>query len=177
MVKVSKVSSSTRKIGKVSKTIGALGTVISKIPDLTEVAGRTIDATAPIIEKNIDRYHHYKNSLIKLDNVVDLPLDVARRHLENKGFVVTPVLVKPARKYANEREMEVVAIHPKLGKYEPGTLVKLYYLDQATIVQSQTIKHTQKEKTKQSIKSISNLPERLSDLATKRFKPHFNKRK
>ena len=51
MVKVSKVSSSTRKIGKVSKTIGALGTVISKIPDLTEVAGRTIDATAPIIEK------------------------------------------------------------------------------------------------------------------------------
>lgn len=42
------------KLSKFSKSLGAFGKIISVIPDTTELIGKGMDNTRPIIEKYMD---------------------------------------------------------------------------------------------------------------------------
>lgn len=48
---------------KLTKYLGPIGKLISIIPDTTELIGKAIDNSRPIIEKELDRRHE-KNRLI-----------------------------------------------------------------------------------------------------------------
>lgn len=48
---------------KSTKSLGPIGKLISIIPDTTELIGKAIDNSRPIIEKELDRRHE-KNRLI-----------------------------------------------------------------------------------------------------------------
>lgn len=123
--------------GKLGKLAGALNTVLGIIPDTVEIVGKITDKTAPIVEKNLDRQHEYKKSLIPLPNLLDVDVQTAKEHLESIGLTVIAVLAKPDKKYAKADVNEVVAMVPKSGKVEPGTLVKLYYVDRTVLEKSQ----------------------------------------
>lgn len=136
-----------KKIGKIShfgKALGVVGNLLA-IPDALNAVKHVTDKAAPIIEKELDRRHNHKQSLITLDNLIDVPLQDAKTVLHDRGFIVLPILSKPNPKYSQERPMDIVAIQPRPGKYEVGQLVKLYYVDEVVIKDSQEMKKSHEE--------------------------------
>ncbi|MGI1782505.1 PASTA domain-containing protein, partial [Streptococcus uberis] len=79
------------KLSKFSKSLGAFGKIISVIPDTTELIGKGMDNTRPIIEKYMDQRQARQESLRTVDDVINLPLDQAKEHLEKQGFVVASI--------------------------------------------------------------------------------------
>ncbi|MDY3024573.1 PASTA domain-containing protein [Streptococcus hyovaginalis] len=124
---------------KLSRKLGSVGRLFSIIPDTTAIINKTIDNSRPIIEKHMDQRHEKQMSLIKIDNVVNLPLEEAKEHLERQGFVVSAILAKPSKKLAQVHLNEVVHMIPKSGKHLKGSLVKLYYVDLDVINASQEL--------------------------------------
>ena len=112
-----------------------LNKLVDIIPDTTKIIGDTVQAAAPILDKALDRQHEKNLSQIQVPNVIDLDVEEAKRHLEEIGFRVTLTLVKPNKKYRQEttRDNEVVAMIPKAGKFDKGSLIKLYYINQEII--------------------------------------------
>ena len=112
-----------------------LNKLVDIIPDTTKIIGDTVQAAAPIVDKALDRQHEKNLSQIQVPNVIDLDAEEAKRHLEEIGFRVTLTLVKPNKKYRQEttRDNEVVAMIPKAGKFDKGSLIKLYYINQEII--------------------------------------------
>ena len=112
-----------------------LNKLVDIIPDTTKIIGDTVQAAAPIVDKALDRQHEKNLSQIQVPNVIDLDVEEAKRHLEEIDFRVTLTLVKPNKKYRQEttRDNEVVAMIPKAGKFDKGSLIKLYYINQEII--------------------------------------------
>ena len=112
-----------------------LNKLVDIIPDTTKIIGDTVQAAAPIVDKALDRQHEKNLSQIQVPNVSDLDVEKAKRHLEEISFRVTLTLVKPNKKYRQEttRDNEVVAMIPKAGKFDKGSLIKLYYINQEII--------------------------------------------
>ena len=112
-----------------------LNKLVDTIPDTTKIIGDTVQAAAPIVDKALDRQHEKNLSQIQVPNVIDLDVEEAKRHLEEIGFRVTLTLVKPKKKYRQEttRDNEVVDMIPKAGKFDKGSLIKLYYINQEII--------------------------------------------
>lgn len=112
-----------------------LNKLVDIIPDTTKIIGDTVQATVPILDKALDRQHEKNLSQIQVPNVIDLDVEEAKRHLEEIGFRVTLTLVKPNKKYRQEttRDNEVVDMIPKAGKFDKGSLIKLYYINQEII--------------------------------------------
>ena len=112
-----------------------LNKLVDIIPDTTKIIGDTVQAAVPILDKALDRQHEKNLSQIQVPNVIDLDVEEAKRHLEEIGFRVTLTLVKPNKKYRQEttRDNEVVDMIPKAGKFDKGSLVKLYYINQEII--------------------------------------------
>lgn len=112
-----------------------LNKLVDIIPDTTKIIGDTVQAAAPIVDKALDRQHEKNLSQIQVPNVIDLDVEEAKRHLEEIGFRVTLTLVKPNKKYRQEttRDNEVVDMIPKAGKFDKGSLIKLYYINQEII--------------------------------------------
>ena len=112
-----------------------LNKLVDIIPDTTKIIGDTVQAAAPIVDKALDRQHEKNLSQIQVPNVIDLDAEEAKRHLEEIGFRVTLTLVKPNKKYRQEttRDNEVVDMIPKAGKFDKGSLIKLYYINQEII--------------------------------------------
>lgn len=129
----------TRMGKKIKKSLGAVGKLISFIPDTTEVIGKTIDNTRPIIEKHMEYQHAKTMNIIHLDDVINLPVDKAQEHLEHLGFVVATLPIKPHKKWVTAHINEVVAMSPKSGKHRIGSLVKLYYVTIDVIEKSQEL--------------------------------------
>ncbi|MGC6553457.1 PASTA domain-containing protein [Streptococcus sp. VTCC 12905] len=109
--------------------------LVDIITDTTKIIGDTVQAAAPILDKALDRQHEKNLSQIQVPNVIDLVVEEAKRHLEEIGFRVTLTLVKPNKKYRQEttRDNEVVDMIPKAGKFDKGSLIKLYYINQEII--------------------------------------------
>lgn len=126
-------------MGKLKKAFGSVGKLISIIPDTTELIGKTIENTRPIIEKELDRRHTYKNSLVRLDDVIHLDINEAKEFLEHKGFKVVTVLAQPSIKYVDFERHQVVKMLPSSGKYTENTLVKLYYVNDTILAKSQDL--------------------------------------
>ncbi|MDG3214241.1 PASTA domain-containing protein [Streptococcus parasuis] len=112
-----------------------LNKLVDIITDTTKIIGDTVQAAAPILDKALDRQHEKNLSQIQVPNVIDLVVEEAKRHLEEIGFRVTLTLVKPNKKYRQEttRDNEVVDMIPKAGKFDKGSLIKLYYINQEII--------------------------------------------
>ncbi|TCD46490.1 hypothetical protein D3X11_03595 [Streptococcus sp. X16XC17] len=68
--------------GKLGKAAGLFNTVFGIIPDTVAIIGKITDKAAPIVEKNLDRSHEYKKSLIAIPNLLDVDVDVAKEHLK-----------------------------------------------------------------------------------------------
>lgn len=137
MSKTSKklVKSSSQKLGKAA---GIFSSILG-IPEMIDGIGKVVDKAAPIVEKNIDRRHEHLQSLVPIPNLIDVDIDQAKQHLEKNGLSVIAILAKPNKRYAKADLGEVVAMHPKSGKLLPGGLVKLYYVDETVIEQSQRL--------------------------------------
>ncbi len=112
-----------------------LNKLVDIITDTTKIIGDTVQAAAPILDKALDRQHEKNLSQIQVPNVIDLVVEEAKRHLEEIGFRVTLTMVKPNKKYRQEttRDNEVVDMIPKAGKFDKGSLIKLYYINQEII--------------------------------------------
>lgn len=126
-------------MGKLKKTVGNLGKLISVIPDTTELIVKTIENARPIIEKQLDRRHDLKSSLVQLDDVVHLNIDDAKNIIEKKGLHTVAILSHPNIKYINYEKHQVVKMVPKSGKYPKDTLVKLYYVNDTTLSKSKDL--------------------------------------
>ncbi|MGG8342803.1 PASTA domain-containing protein [Streptococcus uberis] len=127
------------KLSKFSKSLGAFGKIISVIPDTTELIGKGMDNTRPIIEKYMDQKQAREEKLKSLDNVINLPVEEARQHLEKQGFVVATIPVRPDKKWLKASLDEVVIMSPRSGKLPVGSLVKLYYVTYDVLEKSQEI--------------------------------------
>lgn len=127
------------KLSKFSKSLGAFGKIISVIPDTTELIGKGMDNTRPIIEKYMDQRQARQESLRTVDDVINLPLDQAKEHLEKQGFVVATIPVRPDKKWLKASLDEVVIMSPHSGKLPVGSLVKLYYVTYDVLEKSQEI--------------------------------------
>ena len=113
--------------------------LVSVIPTTTAIISKAIDNGRPIIEKHLEERQKKRLSLVKLDNVVHLPRQEARRHLENLGFVVSEILAKPTPKYASARSDDVVKMVPRSGKHPKASLIKLFYVNLEVIEASQEL--------------------------------------
>lgn len=157
------------KLGKLTSVVGSLGNILA-LPDALNAIKHVTENARPIIEKEMDRRYAYKQSLLILDDVRDIPIDYAQTYLENKGFTVLPVLVKPHAKYAKNHAMEVLSLHPKPGKYEPNRLVKLYFADDAVIQASRDLNQEVDTKTKELQEGIKNNITKLKKIGFKNKK-------
>lgn len=119
--------------------MGAFGKLISIIPDTTEIIGKTIDNTRPIIEKHMEQKHEKNMQMTHLDDVINLPVDKAQSHLEQLGFVVATLPVKPHKKWLSASLDEVVQMSLRPGKHKKGSLVKLYYITMDVLDRSQEL--------------------------------------
>ena len=122
--------------GKMGKLLGAANMIFSVIPNTVEVVERITDKAAPIVDKHLDRQHQYKQSLVAIPNLLDVDVQQAKEHLEGLGLQVIVLLAKPNKRYAKADAGEVVAMLPRSGKVRPGSLVKLYYVDDHVVEES-----------------------------------------
>lgn len=127
------------KISKFSKSLGVFGKIISIIPDTTEIIGKGLDNGRPIVEKYMDQKQAREEKLESLDNVINLPVEEARQHLEKQGFVVATIPVRPDKKWLKASLDEVVIMSPRSGKLPVGSLVKLYYVTTEVLEKSQSL--------------------------------------
>ncbi|MCK1234740.1 PASTA domain-containing protein [Streptococcus uberis] len=127
------------KLSKFSKSLGVFGKIISIIPDTTEIIGKGLDNGRPIVEKYMDQKQAREEKLKSLDNVINLPVEEARQHLEKQGFVVATIPVRPDKKWLKASLDEVVIMSPRSGKLPVGSLVKLYYVTYDVLEKSQEI--------------------------------------
>ncbi|MCK1240087.1 PASTA domain-containing protein [Streptococcus uberis] len=127
------------KISKFSKSLGVFGKIISIIPDTTEIIGKGLDNGRPIVEKYMDQKQAREEKLKSLDNVINLPVEEARQHLEKQGFVVATIPVRPNKKWLKASLDEVVIMSPRSGKLPVGSLVKLYYVTTEVLEKSQSL--------------------------------------
>ncbi|MCP1638683.1 hypothetical protein J2T50_000376 [Streptococcus gallinaceus] len=114
--------------GKLGKAAGVLNTVFSVIPDTVAIVGDITAKAAPIVDKHLEYNRAYKERLIQVPNLLDVPVKEAKRLLEERDLVVLTIPVKPTLKYAQADTDEVLHMTPKSGKVVPASIVKLYYL-------------------------------------------------
>lgn len=120
----------------VSKGFGTL-TKVFDLFDTVAMVDKVSKNTAPILEKAIDRHYDAKKDLMTLPDVRHLSLEKAREHLEELGFLVISIEAKPNQLDKFSKIDEVVAMVPKSGTVQRGSLIKLYYCKQSPLEQSQ----------------------------------------
>ncbi|ONH63377.1 hypothetical protein A9Y58_01358 [Streptococcus parauberis] len=125
---------------RLTNSLGTLGKVISFIPDTTELIGKGMENTRPIVEKYMDQRHQRQENLRRLDDVVNISLDDAKAHIEKQGFIVATIPARPDKHYADCKLNEVITMSPKSGKYPQGSLVKLYFADLNMLEKSQELR-------------------------------------
>ncbi|OHY30439.1 hypothetical protein BI362_03995 [Streptococcus parauberis] len=125
---------------RLTNSLGTLGKVISFIPDTTELIGKGMENTRPIVEKYMDQRHQRQENLRRLDDVVNISLDDAKAHIEKQGFIVATIPARPDKHHADCKLNEVITMSPKSGKYPQGSLVKLYFADLNMLEKSQELR-------------------------------------
>ncbi|HEL1618991.1 TPA: PASTA domain-containing protein [Streptococcus suis] len=137
---------SKKGLGKVAKGVA--------VAVAAEVGADLVKGVAPAVEKAIAAKINHNKTLIQLPNVRRLNVYEAKEVLEAKGFVVLTMLVKADKKYLDYSDDSVVAMNPKPGKYELGTLVKLSYVDHDVLEKAQEIKVREKQKQEEFQKEV-----------------------
>lgn len=122
----------------VSKGFGTL-TKVFDIFDTVAMVDKVSKNTAPILEKAIDRHYDAKKDLVALPDVRHLSVEKAREHLEELGFLVMSIEAKPNQLDKFSKVNEVVAMVPKSGTIQRGSLIKLYYCNQTNLDKQQQV--------------------------------------
>ncbi|HGI4296004.1 TPA: PASTA domain-containing protein [Streptococcus agalactiae] len=149
---------------KLTKSLGPIGKLISIIPDTTELIGKAIDNSRPIIEKELDRRHEKKQTYTQLDNVVHLDINDAQVYLEQRHFNVSRIVAEPNSKWTTLHPNQVVNMSPKAGRVRIGSLVKLYYITEDILEESKTLLLSKSEKSKarqQRLTEVLSTPSQL----------------
>ncbi|AGM98801.1 PASTA domain-containing protein [Streptococcus iniae] len=128
------------KSRRFTKSLGTFGKMISIIPDTTELIGKAMDNTRPIVEKHMEQRQQKQENLRIIDDVINLSVDDAKAHLEKIGFVVATIPAKPNKIWLSNSLNEVVSMSPRGGKRELGSLVKLYYINLDVLEKSQELR-------------------------------------
>ncbi|MDR0299745.1 MAG: hypothetical protein LBI13_06645 [Streptococcaceae bacterium] len=164
--KKNKIKINPAELGK------GLKSVLSVIPDTTKVITDSIEKAAPLIEKQMDRNFEKHKDEIEIPNVIDMKKDEAKSLLESRGFIVSAILQKPEAKFAKAFPDEVVAMFPFSGAVNTGTLIKIYYMDEASITESKA-----KAMAESGKDILSDLTKGVSSGAKKIFKSDEDKLK
>ncbi|MGT2936568.1 hypothetical protein ACVR05_02915 [Streptococcus caprae] len=154
-------------LNKAGKALGTVGNVIGLF-DAVKMVENVTDKAAPLIDKAIDRHYDGIGEQILVQSMIHLSLTTGQEHLERQGFVVAPVLVKPDKKYASLNAQEIVDQVPKSGKYKPGSLIKVYYVDQATLEASQELAEQAKQKAQNNVKAMTDTLAHARDFVLKK---------
>ncbi|MGT2932697.1 PASTA domain-containing protein [Streptococcus catagoni] len=152
------------KKGRLIKSLGALGKMIAIIPDTTELISKGMDNTRPIVEKFIDQRQERHKHLRSVDNVINLAVIEAKEHLEKQGFVVATIPARADKKYVTSTLNEVVAMSPRGGKRNVGSLIKLYYINLDVLEKSQKLLEEHNLKAVERNQKISDSLENLKHI-------------
>lgn len=139
---------------KAGKALGTVGNVLG-ILDAVNIVDKVSGHAAPIIDKAVERHYDLKKEMITVQNLTHLPIEQATTILENLGFIVVPILLKPDKKYASKTADEVITMVPKSGQLKQGSVIKLYYINQDNLSSSQELMAEQERKTKAFIQKMT----------------------
>ena len=104
------------------------------------VAGELSKSVGPVIKDAVEDYQEQQKHLVRIPDVQAAGLNEAKDFLQSKGFYVTEKLVQPSKSLKNKTPGDIIKLSPKAGtKVEPGSMVVIYYVDQAVIEASQDI--------------------------------------
>ena len=111
------------------------GKLIGKISptQLVEMLSHALTPAGAAIGRAVDDYVDGRKQLVGFGDVLDIDVNSAKQYLEQLGFSVHLVAAKPHKKLANRQPGTVVGLSPKKRQLKPGSLVKLYYVDEAII--------------------------------------------
>lgn len=105
---------------------------------------------------------------LELVQLKGLSLEQATAILEERKITVVPLLLTPNRKYAKSPTGQVLDVFPKIKllprTVQPGRLVKLLYLDAATLKVSQDLEREHQKQIRQQKEAITQSLENLKDL-------------
>lgn len=111
------------------------GKIIGKISStqLVEMLSQALTPAGAAIGRAVDDYVDGRKQLVGFGDVVDIDVNSAKQYLEQLGFTVHLVGAKPHKKLADRQPGTVVGLSPKKRQLKPGSLIKLYYVDEAII--------------------------------------------
>lgn len=111
------------------------GKIIGKISStqLVEMLSQALTPAGAAIGRAVDDYVDGRKQLVGFGDVVDIDVNSAKQYLEQLGFSVHLVAAKPHKKLADRQPGTVVGLSPKKRQLKPGSLIKLYYVDEAII--------------------------------------------
>ena len=111
-------------------------------------------------------YIEKQQSLIKIPDLKDVPIDEALRVLKDElNLCPTAAIANPNAAYADESENDVMYSEPRFGsKVNLGTTIKVYYLTQDVIDKSQKLLSTTVQEFKVPIVIGLNIYEAREDL-------------
>lgn len=113
---------------KAGKMIGQISST-----QLVHMLSQALTPAGAAIGRAVDNYVDGRKQLVGFGDVVDIDVASAKHYLEQLGFSVHLVAAKPHKKLAGRQPGTVVGLSPKKRQLKPGSLVKLYYVDEAVI--------------------------------------------
>lgn len=109
--------------------------------------------------------------MISLPDLVGLPIDQAQELLQNLGLKPIPLLLSANKDYAKYQAHQVISMSPKpnlvQSQIKKGSLVKLTYLDEETLLASQALAQAWSDKQAQRQQKVMETIKQTGQL----FKP------
>ncbi len=136
-----------------TKIISTLGKVA-----LNAVAPDVLEQGTKMINNQLEK----RNEYIKIPDVKSVDIEDAKATLDKYNFNHSEVPVQPDAKYANAKPNTIVKIQPKENtSVAPNTFVKMYYVDEQTIISSKLLvqeaenaKASKKQKRQDRIQNV-----------------------
>lgn len=142
---------------------------LSSMINTAKRAGKAIDAMAGVsdalapaaqaVKGAIDDHHAKHANDAKIPKLTELSLDDAHEILTNYPVKSINILVAPNKRFAHKRPNTVLRTEPRTGSVvSPDTFFKLFYVDEATILESKELlklADEQKSKKKEARKELT----------------------
>lgn len=149
-------------IGKLGKEFGK-EVIADTVLGAMDMANNIVKEAAPIVDKALDRQYEHQKNLVKVPNLVDMPLQAAQDYCEEIGLRAVLIELPAHAKYASYRPNRIIDTDPKpsllQGGVLKGSLIKLRYIDDETLAESKLkAKKADQKKTEDQQKLLKQLP-------------------